>query len=75
MSGIYGSLRQYSPSLVAQKREQLQYRAPVKILDMDANDVTLVFDGALYNQAGDAALIDLYRKYGVGCLLQISIII
>ena len=68
MSGIYGSLRQYTPSVVAQKREQLQYRAPVKILDMDANDVTIAFDGALYNQAGDAALIDLYRKYDVGCL-------
>ena len=72
MSGIYGSLRQYSPSLVAQKREQLQYRAPVKILDMDASDITVVFDGALYNQAGDDALIDLYRKYGVGCLNHLN---
>ena len=72
MSGIYGSLRQYTPLVVAQKREQLQYRAPVKILDMDASDITVVLDGALYNQTGDDALVDLYRKYGVGCLNHLN---
>ena len=68
MSGIYGSLRHYSPSLLEQKKNQLQYRAPVKMLDTDANDITVVLDGALYNQTGEDALVDLYRKHGVACL-------
>ena len=72
MSGIYGSLRHYTPSLVAQKTEQLQYRAPVKILDMNANDITAVLDGALYNQPDSDALVNLYRKYGIDCLKYLN---
>ncbi len=72
MSGIYGSLRHYTPSLVAQKTEQLQYRAPVKVLDTDANDITAVLDGALYNQPDSDALVNLYRKYGIDCLKYLN---
>lgn len=72
MSGIYGSLRHYTPSLVAQKTEQLQYRAPVKILDMNANDITAVLDGALYNQPESGALVNLYKKYGIDCLKYLN---
>ena len=72
MSGIYGSLRQYSPSVVAQKTEQLQYRAPVKILDTGASDITAVIDGALYNQQEGDALVNLYRKYGIDCLKYLN---
>ena len=65
MSGIYGGLRHYEPSVVAQKTEQLQYRAPVKILDTNAADITAVLDGALYNQPEEDALVNLYRKHGL----------
>ena len=68
MSCIYGSSRQYTPDLVAKRTAQLDYRAPAKILDMGASDITVVIDGALYNQTGDDALMNLYRKHGIECL-------
>lgn len=72
MSGIYGSLRHYEPSVTAQKMEQLQYRAPVRILDTGAADITAVLDGALYNQPEEDALVNLYRKHGTDCLKYLN---
>lgn len=72
MSCIYGSSRQYTPDLVAKKTAQLEYRAPAKILDMGASDITVVIDGALYNQPDNDALVNLYRKYGIDCLKYLN---
>ncbi|MBQ6067977.1 MAG: hypothetical protein IJK84_00600 [Bacteroidales bacterium] len=68
MSCIYGTLRQYSETIVAKKNEQLSYRAPAMVLDTSAKEVTAVVDGIFYNQSSENQLIDLYRKHGVDCL-------
>lgn len=68
MSGIYGSLRSYSPAIVEKKLEQLRYRLPVKILDLDSHELSAVVDGTFYNQHDKDVLIDLYKKYGTNCL-------
>ena len=68
MSGIYGSSRKYSAQLVAQKVEQLAYRAPARVLDLEATEMSVVMDGAFYNQVDEIKLMELYRQHGVECL-------
>jgi asparagine synthase (glutamine-hydrolysing) len=72
MSGIYGSLRHYSPDLVARKTKQLEYRGTVQILDTASNDIAAVLDGAIYNQNGEEALVELYRQHGIDCLKYLN---
>jgi asparagine synthase (glutamine-hydrolysing) len=68
MSGIYGSIRRYSTSVVTKKREQLNHRAPVKILDLETRELAVVVDGSFYNLQSESVLLELYSKYGVNCL-------
>jgi asparagine synthase (glutamine-hydrolysing) len=68
MSGIYGSSRKYSAQLLAQKVEQLTYRALARVLDLTATEMSVVMDGAFYNQVDEAKLMELYRQHGVECL-------
>lgn len=67
MSSIYGTFRQYSPEVVAQKMKQLERRGNVESLDTQSGELSSVLDGTFYNQSNDV-LLDLYRKHGVGCL-------
>ncbi len=72
MSGIYGSLRHYSPDLVALKTKQLEYRGTVQILNTASNDITVVLDGAVYNQNGAEDLVEQYKQHGVDCLKYLN---
>lgn len=67
MSGIYGTLRQYAQEETARKINQLEHRAPVRLLDLAAQNPVAVVDGAFYNQSEDV-LLELYREHGVECL-------
>lgn len=71
MSGIYGTLRQYSDENASRKIAQLKHRGPVQVLDMQPNTPAAVLDGSFYNQSADV-LLELYSRYGVDCLHQIN---
>ena len=71
MSGIYGTLRSYSPKETERKIAQLKHRGNVQVLDILSQNLTAVVDGSFYNQAEDN-LLNLYRQYGVDCLHQLN---
>lgn len=71
MSGIYGTLRSYSPKETERKIAQLKHRGNVQVLDIMSQNLTAVVDGSFYNQAEDN-LLNLYRQYGVDCLHQLN---
>lgn len=71
MSGIYGTLRQYSQKETALKTTQLKHRGPVQVLDTQSGKLAAVVDGSFYNQP-EHTLLDLFRQHGVGCLQQLN---
>lgn len=68
MSSIYGTLRNYSPSVSAKKLEQLKYRGDISVLDTQQTAVSVISDGHLYNHTKADAVVNLYKQYGINCL-------
>ncbi len=71
MSGIYGTLRQYSHEELSRKTTQLKYRGPVQVLDTHSRGLAAVMDGSFYNQSA-LDLLNLYSQHGVECLQQLN---